>query len=211
MRARTPHRVQQPRHMVLATRWAGLGCSSPARQPGTPRPASCHGWDPGSAGPSCRWRGRRHLLEGVAVTGDEQPGAAGDGGALEKLAFAVIHQSASRAKVVDALMAEEAEGAPAPRGPPAGPAADRRCRECRAHRPGPRRFHRGRRRPRTWVRAALDQHQPAQAPHQVQPQQRQPQSDRRAEILRRSSISRPASPRVSNSQWAASRQLGSSR
>jgi hypothetical protein len=57
----------------------------------------------------------------------------------------------------------------------------------------------------------LDQHQPAQAPHQVQPQQRQPQSDRRAEILRRSSISRPASPRVSNSQWAASRQLGSSR
>ena len=52
----------------------------------------------------------RHLLEGVAVTGDEQPGAAGDGGALEKLAFAVIHQSASRAKVVDALMAEETEG-----------------------------------------------------------------------------------------------------
>ncbi|MNV75918.1 hypothetical protein D3C71_1692450 [compost metagenome] len=29
MRARTPHRVQQPRHMVLATRWAGLGCNSP--------------------------------------------------------------------------------------------------------------------------------------------------------------------------------------
>ncbi|MNC03378.1 hypothetical protein D3C75_507810 [compost metagenome] len=52
----------------------------------------------------------RHLLEGVAVTGDEQPGAAGNGGALEKLAFAVIHQSASRAKGVDALMAGETKG-----------------------------------------------------------------------------------------------------
>ncbi|MND97164.1 hypothetical protein D3C80_894760 [compost metagenome] len=52
----------------------------------------------------------RHLLEGIAVTSDEQSGATGDGGALEKLAFAVIHQSASRAKGVGALMAGEAEG-----------------------------------------------------------------------------------------------------
>ncbi|MNO66598.1 hypothetical protein D3C76_573930 [compost metagenome] len=40
----------------------------------------------------------RHLLEGVAVTGHEEPCAPGNGGPLEKLAFAVIHQSASRAE-----------------------------------------------------------------------------------------------------------------
>ncbi|MNF79964.1 hypothetical protein D3C84_621950 [compost metagenome] len=39
-----------------------------------------------------------HLFEGIAVTGHEQPRAPGDGGSLEKLAFAVIHQIASRAE-----------------------------------------------------------------------------------------------------------------
>ncbi|MOA50018.1 hypothetical protein D3C78_1729850 [compost metagenome] len=32
-----------------------------------------------------------HLLNGVAISGHEEPCAPGDGGALEKLAFAVIH------------------------------------------------------------------------------------------------------------------------
>ena len=50
----------------------------------------------------------RHLLEGVAVTGHEEPCAPGNGGPFEKLALAVIHQSASRAEwVVAAWVADE--------------------------------------------------------------------------------------------------------
>ncbi len=65
---------------------------------------------PGRVARAAGGNATRHLLEGVAVTGDKQSGATGDGGALEKRAFAVIHQSASRAKRVGALMAEETEG-----------------------------------------------------------------------------------------------------
>ena len=84
--------------MVLATRWAGLGCNSPLVNPVLHGQRVAMDGIPGRLARAAGGEASRHLFEGVAVTGDEQSGTAGDGGALEKLAFAVIHQSASRAK-----------------------------------------------------------------------------------------------------------------